>query len=111
MRLTWSINTSNPENCHSPPVLSPFREKDKAHCPASIGLFLAAFDRMRLIIKSVKLQIGRQNGKEVLNVKSQAQDESGMIRIFCRYIVKNGKRIYPKRTRFFTFLVDSKKVA
>lgn len=49
MRLTWSINTSNPENCHSPPVLSPCREKDKAHCPASIGLFLVAFDRMQLI--------------------------------------------------------------
>ena len=23
--------------------------------------------------------------------------------IFCRYIVRNGKRIYPKRSRFFRF--------
>lgn len=37
--------------------------------------------------------------------------ESGFIRIFCRYIVKNGKRIYPKRSKFFSFLVPVEKAA
>ncbi|WP_276629852.1 hypothetical protein [Prevotella pallens] len=34
--------------------------------------------------------------------------EDGLIRIFCRYIVKNGKRIYPKNSQFFSFLVKPK---
>ena len=33
------------------------------------------------------------------------QEESGKMRIFCKYIVKHGKRIYPKRGKCFTFLV------
>lgn len=33
------------------------------------------------------------------------QEESGMVRVFCRYIVRNGKVIYPKRGKCFTFLV------
>ena len=37
--------------------------------------------------------------------------EGGKIRVFCRYIVKNGKRIYPKTSKFFAFLVDAKSVA
>ncbi len=28
--------------------------------------------------------------------------------IFCRYIVKNGKRIYPKRSKFFHFFIKVK---
>ena len=39
---------------------------------------------------------------------AKTQDENGMTRVFCRYIVKNGKRIYPKRSKYFTFLVSSK---
>lgn len=35
--------------------------------------------------------------------------ESGKTRVFCAYIVKNGIRIYPKRARYFTFLVDVNK--
>nr|DAL65446.1 MAG TPA_asm: hypothetical protein [Caudoviricetes sp.] len=31
------------------------------------------------------------------------------VRIFCKYIVKNGKRIYPKVGNVFSFLVDAKK--
>ena len=34
--------------------------------------------------------------------------EDGLIRVFCRYIVKNGKRIYPKHSQFFTFMVKPK---
>lgn len=41
----------------------------------------------------------------------QMQNEIGKVRIFCRYIIKNGKRIYPKRSKYFSFLVDTKKVA
>lgn len=30
-----------------------------------------------------------------------------MIRIFCRYIVKNGKKYYPKKAKCFVFLADA----
>lgn len=43
-------------------------------------------------------------------MEDQTQKD-GKIRIFCRYIVKNGKRIYPKNSRFFSFLIDDKKLA
>lgn len=35
--------------------------------------------------------------------------EDGMIEIFCRYIMRNGKRIYPKNAKFFHFFVKAKK--
>lgn len=44
-------------------------------------------------------------------MKNQMQDESDKTRVFCRYIVKNGKRIYPKHGKYFSFLVDDKKIA
>lgn len=28
--------------------------------------------------------------------------------VFCRYITKNGHRIYPKKSKFFRFWVDDK---
>lgn len=31
--------------------------------------------------------------------------EKGMKRVFCRYIRKNGKVYYPRRAKYFTFLV------
>jgi len=34
--------------------------------------------------------------------------ENGMVRVFCRYIIKNGRRIYPKHGKFFSFLVAAK---
>jgi hypothetical protein len=34
--------------------------------------------------------------------------EKGKKRIFCRYIRKNGKVYFPKKARFFTFLVNAK---
>ena len=46
-----------------------------------------------------------------VSVKNQMQDESDKTRVFCRYIVKNGKRIYPKHGKYFSFLVDDKKIA
>ena len=41
-------------------------------------------------------------------MEANTQGEDGMIRVFCRYIVRNGKRIYPKRSKYFSFLVSSK---
>ncbi len=35
------------------------------------------------------------------------QKESGMVRVFCRYIVRDGKTIYPKNGRCFSFLVKA----
>ncbi len=34
------------------------------------------------------------------------QEEGGKRRVFCAYIVKNGKRVYPRNGRCFSFLVD-----
>jgi hypothetical protein len=33
----------------------------------------------------------------------------GMIEVFCRFIVKNGKRIYPKNAKCFHFFVPARK--
>ena len=39
---------------------------------------------------------------------NKSQEESGMKRVFCRYIVRNGKVIYPpKNGQCFTFLVKA----
>ncbi|MEI3097224.1 MAG: hypothetical protein V8T33_13085 [Parabacteroides distasonis] len=54
------------------------------------------------------MQVVRQIGKEVFNAEDQTREDS-KTRIFCRYIVKNGKRIYPKTSRYFSFLVSDKK--
>jgi len=35
--------------------------------------------------------------------------EDGWMEVFCRYITKNGKRIYPKNAKFFHFFVKEKK--
>jgi hypothetical protein len=32
----------------------------------------------------------------------------GMVEVICRYITKNGKRIYPKNAKYFHFWVDEK---
>lgn len=34
------------------------------------------------------------------------KEKDGFIRVFRRYIVKNGRRVYPKRGKAFTFLVQ-----
>lgn len=34
---------------------------------------------------------------------------NGYVEVFCRYIVKNGKRIYPKAASCFHFFVKTKK--
>ena len=49
------------------------------------------------------MQVVRQIGKEVFNVEDQTHEDS-KTRIFCRYIVKNGKT-----SRYFSFLVSDKK--
>ena len=38
---------------------------------------------------------------------NKSQEEGDMVRVFCRYIVRNGKVIYPKNGRCFTFLVKA----
>ena len=35
--------------------------------------------------------------------------EKGMTRVFCKYIIRNGRRIYPKNAKVFTFLVRNQK--
>ena len=54
------------------------------------------------------MQVVRQIGKEVFNVEDQTREDS-KTHIFFRFIVKNGKRIYPKTSRYFSFLVSDKK--
>ena len=38
---------------------------------------------------------------------NKSQNENGMTRVFCRYIRKNGKTIYPKNGKCFSFLVKA----
>jgi len=42
------------------------------------------------------------------NLKTPNAD--GKIEIFCRYITRKGKRIYPKKGKFFHFFIDSTKL-
>ncbi len=39
---------------------------------------------------------------------NEVLQEKGKKRIFCRYIIKNGKIHYPKKAKFFTFLVSAR---
>ena len=48
--------------------------------------------------------ISREGGFDMEDSKPGVE----MIRIFCRYIVKNGKRIYPRKSRVFSFLMPIK---
>jgi hypothetical protein len=35
--------------------------------------------------------------------------QGGLVEVFCRYITRNGKRIYPKNAKFFHFWLKAKK--
>lgn len=41
--------------------------------------------------------------------KPRSSSMDGKIEVFCRYITRNGKRIYPKNGKFFHFWVDPAK--
>lgn len=40
---------------------------------------------------------------------NKVQKENGGVRVFCKYITKNGVRIYPKNAPVFSFVVDNRK--
>jgi hypothetical protein len=42
---------------------------------------------------------------------SSSTQQEGKVEIFCPYITVKGKRIYPKKAKFFHFWVDAKKAA
>lgn len=42
------------------------------------------------------------------NNGSTDPSKEGMTEVFCRYIVRNGKKIYPKRGKLFHFWVKAK---
>lgn len=44
-------------------------------------------------------------------MKSSSQPKEGYKEIFCKKIVKNGKVVYPKNSKFFHFYVKDKAVA
>lgn len=39
---------------------------------------------------------------------NEVLQEKGKKRIYCRYIRKNGKIYFPKKAKFFTFLVTAR---
>ena len=39
------------------------------------------------------------------NLSPESQKDEGKKEIFCKYITKNGKRIYPKNGKFFHFFI------
>lgn len=42
-------------------------------------------------------------------MKSISDDNSNVI--YCRFIIKNGKKIYPKKSKVFRFIVSDKKAS
>ena len=60
-------NTSNPANCHSPSSC-PFsvRKDIKPIVLQALGFFSVTLDRAYQVISLLILQVGKQNGKEVL---------------------------------------------
>ena len=38
---------------------------------------------------------------------SNISEEKNLVRVFCKFITKNGKRIYPKNGTCFSFLVNA----
>ena len=46
--------------------------------------------------------------KRSVTDKEQKRDDSGRVLIYCKYIVRNGKRIYPKNASCFRFWVEPK---
>lgn len=42
-------------------------------------------------------------------MKSVSDDNSNVI--YCRFIIKNGKKIYPKKSKVFKFVVRGKKAS
>ena len=42
-------------------------------------------------------------------MKNSSQPKPGYIEIFCKYIVRKGKIIYPNRAKFFHFYVPAVK--
>lgn len=45
-----------------------------------------------------------QAGKEVLSMKNNPEEKGRKV-VYCRYIVRNGKYVYPKRAKCFRFTV------
>lgn len=43
--------------------------------------------------------------------KNSDQNNEGKVEVFCRYITRKGKKIYPKKGKFFHFWVDAAKAA
>lgn len=42
------------------------------------------------------------------NEGGNMDNQPGTVEVFARYITKNGKRIYPKRAKYFHFYVKKK---
>lgn len=49
--------------------------------------------------------------QDILNIDEFDIEENRFTIRSLLHIVKNGKRIYPKNSRFFSFLIDDKKLA
>lgn len=37
-----------------------------------------------------------------------SENTGDVVEVFCRYIIRNGKKIYPKHAKFFHFFVKRK---
>ena len=85
--------------------LSPFLPR-KDWPPARAGGFFVVprHDTTTSIAIQQWLQPPRKEGR---NMPNKMQNESDMVRVFCRYIVRNGKVIYPKNGQCFSFLVKA----
>lgn len=72
--------------------------KNKPDIPVS-GFFFLGENERKNITKLVK------KGGVNMNKASEDKPKEDKKEIFCRFIVRNGKKIYPKHRRFFHFFV------
>lgn len=101
-RFKWSISNTPFGELSFAIVL--FRlGKDKPEVSSALGFFVPLVTEggkaCRRAMPTCKC------GKEVL-LMQKLESENGKRRVYCAYIVRNGKRIYPKHGKCFSFLVD-----
>lgn len=80
--------------------------REKAALSPALGVFLCQSASDRDFHGDSALVAAAEKGVMLMNSKTQS--ESGMEEVFCRFIRKAGKIIYPKNGNLFHFFVPLK---
>jgi len=85
-------------------VRSPPSVKKRHALSSALGVFRCLSASGNDLQHNEALVATAEKGGRLRMIKSQ-KEESGWIRVYCRYIVRNGKVIYPKHGSCISFLV------